>query len=528
MSRQRFKSYRLIIPLEFDSVFKWEFRVRPRKVLAMLSRENLVKLAMLLCKEYCGKPAIKTVQMLSSTDKHTLLLANRIKHHVVELKQQNNTDVIVAFVNTPLELLRIAFSIDPDKMRDAKVSRIDDLQWKLVKLITQINQNLMHFKAPRKDKGDFAKLLLVNDASNRDILKQDIKGQFVSQPIQAVLFFQLLESKQKYTKLLNAFYERYGISSWKEYVRSVYGLALFSLKEGTGVYPRKKIEETPELVSLSVLDKISIDANNEVIKYACDNVCDNQGNSDYKVFKSRPLIKLSSGDFVIHNPAIVIDRLYSSLYFDFKDIREDIAGKQPDVNNLFTSEFIEKTLFSEVVSKCINHRYCKSYREEDLIQIHKITDGELGYPDCFVRQNTDEAVVLFECKDIRLNAWIKERRDYGLLEKELKNKIVTKTYKIDKKSKKQIKISPKRIGIGQLAGHVANIRNGSFPWALDLPDDIVIYPILVIADNRLVFDGLPRLAQKWYYECLASEGLQKLQLERQLIMMSPLTFIKYQ
>ncbi|KGN82984.1 hypothetical protein HQ35_01325 [Porphyromonas cangingivalis] len=129
-------------------------------------------------------------------------------------------------------------------------------------------------------------------------------------------------------------------------------------------------------------------------------------------------------------------------------------------------------------------------------------------------------------KDIRINAWIKEQRDYTIIENELRNKLVSKTYQLDYNNHSHRKISPKRIGCGQIAGHVANIRKNIFPWDSTLKTDLKVYPVLVVADNRLLSLGLPRLLQSWYAECLQNEGLDK-SLEYPLILMSPLTLIKY-
>ena len=87
-------------------------------------------------------------------------------------------------------------------------------------------------------------------------------------------------------------------------------------------------------------------------------------------------------------------------------------------------------------------------------------------------------------------------------------------------------ITPKKIGCGQIAGHVSNIRKGIFPWNTSLSSNIKVYPVLIIADNRLHAPGLAQLLRRWYYGCLQSEGLQTT-LESPLILMSPLTLIKY-
>jgi len=526
--KNRFNKFSIIIPVEFDSVFSGLMRENPEDVLRMISRENVVRLASLLKREYCGKPAIKMANLLSTSDAHFMPLYVHLKRHIERIRQEKGAEVVVAFDNCPLEILRIACSIPPAEMKEVSLMRTNELEWRLTKLIAQINQRLMDYTAENTVKKDIAKLLLVNDASYKDIHKTNSKNSFIIQPTQAILFFQLLESNSKYAGLLNAFYKWYGIESWKDYVKTIYSLSLQCFKNGEGTCPSSTVKQNGEFFSSSVLDRLSIDANKDVFPYACEDEYDGVGNSDYKEFKGKPLFKLSNGDYVIYNQAILVDRLFQGLYFDFRHIASSLEEKQPDVTNLFTSDFVEKTLFAGVVKNCVSSCRYLAYNEEDLMGIHKLIQNEIGYPDFFIRSKRKRLVILFECKDIRINAWIKEQRNYDLLEQELRNKIVSKTYQLDMENKCHRNLAkPKRIGIGQLAGHAANIRKGQFPWATDLPKDVIIYPVLVIADNRLIYEGLPLLAQQWYNECLAAEGVVIASQERPLIMMSPLTFIKY-
>ena len=525
--KNRFNKFSIIIPVEFDSVFSGLSRENPEMVMRMMSRESVVKLSSLLKREYCGQPALKMANLLSTSDSHYLPLFSHLKRHI-ELVQGNGAKVVVTFDNTPLELLRIACSIPPSEMNEVSPMRTHELEWRLTKLIAQINQRLMDYTAEDTSKNNVAKLLMVNDASYKDILKKDSKNPFIIQPTQAILFFQLLESNPKYEGLLSAFYKWYGISSWKDYVKTIYSLSLQCFKNGEGVYPAELVKQNAEFLSQPVLDRLSIDANNEVFPYACEDEYDSSGNSDYKEFKGRPLFKLSNGDYVIFNQSILVDRLFQGLYFDFQHIAAGIKEKHPDIASLFTSDFVEKTLFAGVVKNCVNSCRYLSLNEEDLMKVHKLNQNELGYPDFFIRSKRKNSVIIFECKDIRLNAWIKEQRNYELLEQELRNKIVKKTFQLDRENKCHRNIAnPRRIGIGQLAGHTANIRKGQFPWATDLSKDVPVYPVLVIADNRLIYDGLPLLAQQWYNECLVDEGVGVTGNDRPLIMMSPITFIKY-
>ena len=461
--------------------------------------------------------------MLSSTDKRIPQIYKRLSQFRKSESCQG-VDYVVAFENTSLELLRMAFSIKANKFSsDCFNANIDQLQYKTLKLITQINETLTKYRISSKHKNNLPILAYTNSASSYDIICFNQQNEYLFQLILAYEFFKLIEGNDKYNVLLQEFYNKYQIDNWREYVRTILSVITIAM-EHEGTIPNNLSIDPDELINKSVLDELCIDYNIESIPYACKNEYDTIGNSDYKVFRDKPLIKLSNGDYAVHSRPLITDRLYSSLYFDFKTISESLSIKHPSISNLFTSEFIEKTLFCGTIQKCINQNKSIGRNESELKAIHKIVDGELGYPDYYISES--KGVILFECKDIRLNAWIKEQRDYGLIERELRNKLVSKTYQVDYKSRSHRSITPKRIGCGQLAGHLASIRKSTFMWDTDLDINVAVYPVLIIADNRMLATGLSNILQRWFEECLINEDVRP-EAEKRLIIMSPLTLIKY-
>lgn len=522
MMKQRYDKLTIKAPMEFDYIFSRLRRLSFKEVLPKYSRDRVTRLAVVLNREYVNEPAMKLIAMLNSADHRFYEVHKRIEDFYKK-RAYPNINYVVGFETTSLELLRRAYSISQNKF-DASDSPedVDKLQYATVRLVTQINENLMEYHIKKQEHGNVAILTYTNSASNYDILHFDSQTEYLYQLTQAVTFFKLLEGKPRYATLLEMFYRLYGISNWREYVRTLVSVFGISLKE-EGTIPGNLSIDADSLMSKSVLDRLSIDSSIDRIQYASKNEFDKEGNSDYRIFRDKPLFKLTNGDYVVHSKPLLTDRLYSSLYFDFMKIAEEIEGKHPDIPNLFTSDFMEKTMFGGLMNSCLSDRY-EAFDEDSLKKIHKIKDGELGYPDYMLKSNT--GIVLFECKDIRLNAWIKEKRDYELLERELKNKLVCKTYKLDYDNCTHVPISPKRIGCGQIAGHVANVRNSVFPWDTALDPKSTIYPVLVIADNRLLADGLSNLLQRWFCECLSNEGLDAKQ-EKPLIIMSPITLLKY-
>lgn len=153
--KNRFNKFSIITPVEFDSVFSGLSRENPEVVLRMMSRESVVKLASLLKRAYCGQPALKMANLLSSSDSHFMPFYSHLKKHI-ELTQRNGAKVVVAFDNTPLELLRIACSIPPEEMKEVSSLRTHELEWRLTKLIAQTNQGLMGYTAADASKNNVA------------------------------------------------------------------------------------------------------------------------------------------------------------------------------------------------------------------------------------------------------------------------------------------------------------------------------------------------------------------------------------
>lgn len=524
MTTDRFTSFGYVLPLEYSGIFNCCSMVSIKKVLQAMTREQVVQFAALLSREYCNKPAFNIARFLSSNNPKFMPLIRKIENYVARQKEKHpNADYVVALDVTPLEILRYAFSFPVKELNDTK--KEEKIEYDFIKMVTQLNEQLMNYHIGEDDAQDYRKLLVINNAAYNDILSES-QPQYQYQSLLSIRFFKLIESQPKYAQLLEVFYRKYDIRSWKDYVRTIYALAMFSYRDGAGVIPANLQIDQDHLLSRGVLDGLSIAVNCEPLKYASANEFDRAGNSNYRNFKDRPLFKKNNGDYVVHCPRLIIDRLYSSLYFDFKEIGESFE-KTKNTDDLFTSVFVEKTVFVGALYSCLDTDKYVGLGEDSLKAIYKIKQGDLGYPDFYIKNKHIESVILWECKDIRLNGWVKDLRDYKPLEEEIRNKIVEKTYKLDWDNQKRAYLEQsKRVGIGQLAGHVANIRNNVFPWDKGFPDGVKVYTVLVIGDNRMLFDGLAGLCLEWYKERLQKEGLDWTK-EMPLIIMSPLTLIKY-
>lgn len=232
------------------------------------------------------------------------------------------------------------------------------------------------------------------------------------------------------------------------------------------------------LINKEIVSKIAIDYDSAIIPYKSKNVFDKSGNSDYRVFRDKPLIKINSKEYIMYFDGFVLHRLYSSLYFDFQRLSDKLKKKGISAYNLFTEEFIEKNVLCSLLNNI-----CKgnalSLSEEQCRKQYKIKQSDLGYPDYFIQDNSRKSVIIFECKDIRINSWVKEQKNSELLIAELRNKLQLKEWKLDFENQKKVKLEkPRRIGTGQLAGHLQIF-------------------VIVVSNGVIIYQRILRSIQSW-------------------------------
>lgn len=521
MTELRYNSMEFRLPIEYFPIFYRNHKPSPWTVLKCFSREEILNLVLMLGNEYVNKPAMNILNLMSDKNwwkKYSFL---RLDDYLVS-HQFDGKKYIVCFPQTLLEILRYAFAISPSS-RSVHNCNQYKIEFNLVKTIALINEQTMAFKV--ENPTSIEQLMMASIGFNKEIQQFDFKEEFRSQFNLAIKFFTFLTKDERYQKLYKEFLNYYSISTWQEYVLTVLSMAIQG-KSHAGLLNLNDEIDPEHLISKNVLDKISLNLESDVLPFKSKDEYDLTGNSDYRYFRDKPIIKIAENKYAIFHVGFVLDRLYGSLYFDFKKIANSSKNTNVNVNGLFTSEFIEKTIFDGLMDESSLSSYYLKYSEETCNSQFKANKG-LGAPDYLLQNKNENSVILFECKDIKVNAWIKEQRDYSLLEAELKNKVQLTTWELDYNNKTHKPKRPKLKGIGQLAGHCANIKKGLFKWGDEIKRDSKVYCVLVIADNRLILGGFPKKANEWYVESLSHEQVGMDSNIRPLIVMSPLCLLKY-
>lgn len=333
-----------------------------------------------------------------------------------------------------------------------------------------------------------------------DISGQDVRGVFIRQVQYYSILSEFIETYPACDKAKETFYKSVGITKMSDYAKT--WLALVALdfeyqkkqEKGCPVIDLNRLQDVDGTLNIPVLDFLSINLN-EHISYSNAEIKSRDDNVDYRIFRSRPLIKISDKKYIIYSFPILVERLYNSLFFDLKDSFKDAF-------NFYNKDFVEKVLFQPQVLQCLNEKITsKIYPSREMILCDDKIKEEDNQPDFYLRENDN--LILFECKAIRINGELKDKSDIDELLSILKNKLYNSIENIDKSRGK--KKNAERVGVTQLVQQMKMIDADTFKWDNKIPDEVAYYPVIILEDPRFVVPGLSYIINSWYKQLILQE-----------------------
>jgi ribosomal protein L17 len=485
-------------------------------LIVSVPREKLIAISQVLINLY-KNATIKEMQKFFSPQ-NTQLKENFNKR----FEKFNNSSpsylCMFCVIQTATELLRQAFAI-PYRKQDGLNENAEE---NLLKAILVINDKLMDFVSKSENKDSFeqiAELLIVNSFSQKDINNFDYNEVFREMITKSIDLFEYVSNDVYIKQIYIKFLEKLGLTHYREYCNTILGL--FGIiyqqvkekkeKEGyeqwAGSFRYDKNNDIDKIIDTNVLDYLSIPLHKNIPL---------KENEDYKIFRDKPLVKMPDGSYEIVNVGFLLERLFSSLYFDFKTIAKEL--NLSGFEDKYKQSFMEKMLLCKYLELINNNQKYFALGSKDIKAQYPQKGGE---PDYYLR--TDKTVFLFENKDIMINATVKESRNYDKIIAEYKNKLLFKTHS-NNKLLPENKQKPE--GIGQLVEQIKKIQNGDAYWDETVAKDSIIYPVLVIDDSKLLPDGLTFLMQKWYDDRSKLENINT-RTTRPLIVISLITLLLY-
>lgn len=509
--------YTFLQLLEYETFFCESVNnVDIESILSRLSRQDVVNFAITLNNNYANQSIEKLHLFFNPSHIYNRNLI------LQRLKELNNMPYIICTSKTSLEILRIAFSLNPctdSLIRDSERDELD-----LFKVMLVINQRLMQYKIDQSNLNTPQLLFMgahINSLTD-NVSDQYKKNRFIYQFNMSYQFFKWFSTNNKLKPLYETFLHKYGINSWKDYMKTIFFTSILLIKENKHAYINGNLNiDINGLINKNVLEKLVLPYD-EVVNYGTNSSSNRNTNDDYRCFRGRPFIKMPNGNYFPIYWEFTVDKFYNSLYFDLKETN---THKNINTDYIFTKEFCEEHMFNNLISQSYNPFKAIGFTEDMCKKRYKEKEGEQGPPDFIIKDHN--SIILFECKDIRIPGNIIETKNFEKIIEVYSNKLHEKTFQGSFESrKKSNNINGNKIGITQLTEHIKNIRTQRFHW-IDCKHNINIYPVLVLSDHKNLVSGFPEIATKWYYNSLKSSSPNNNKRNRPLIVMSFITLFKY-
>lgn len=500
--------------LEFHDLFPKEKELNITTVLKKYSREYLVRSGHVLSNNF-GVAFIPDPDNTFFSDisrRHIDDLNKRIEKH---FKESGIKQVCYSTMKTALELMRIIFSIPVAEYRND--GNVEDFEYDLFRVVIQINENLMKYSSAIEEKNQSVLMFLFHYVIN-DISSQNLEDSFIKQVNYFSVLSEYLSQENKCSKARDTFFKKAGIGLLDEYSKT--WLALFVLtqnssKKSCQVLDTTILNDVDSCLSHSVLDFMSIGVN-DYIPYDSEERKTREDNVDYRTFRSHPLVKIAEGKYLIYCMPILLERLYNGLFFDLKE------GFKGDFFSFYNKEFIERKLFQPQILNCTGKKSTAFFPKRESVEAVEIQTEDPNQPDFYLREK--DCLMLFECKAIKLNGEIKDKRDVDTLLNVLKNKLYLSTTNLDPTRKR--KRSDENVGVTQLVHQMMMIDADEFGWDKRIPECVAYYPVLVLEDHLLVVPGLSGIINEWYKPLIAKELPD--QMCHPIVVMSIDTLIMYE
>lgn len=475
--------------LNFKNLFPEEKPLNISQYLEGISRYDLIRIALLFIHIRTYDEACSYSVTFVRGDNPSL--AQYMLNRIDELKGGNpDKSFYIGSSITGLKLLQYIYSIP---YVDRTIKNETEIVLNITKAISLINQNNINepnfenrgvnqdsiIPSIQDDGGteDFmlAKNLFCNQVVYSDFVNYPINYLVIAQIIKADKFFKFCETNQEFKALANLFLKEYGCNDSEEYLKSIMRLIGIVIESKRIIsYPIVKIP-IGETFGLNLLSSISL-RKDEVLRMA--------SNYDSLDFRNKPLIKDSDDEFFIINNYFVVERLYNSIKFNLNSINTAIDPDpkkriMSDVFGSYTTLFSEGFLFNNTIEQI--------YKRFN----YKLIVGGAGQCDYFVQSGNK--IFLFECKDIEYASDIKQSDNFNNVKEYIWKKLVSK--------------NGKPIGAGQIIRDIKEISNGTTKWRNDLPNNLQIFPILILGKPIYSTLGFNYILNQWFSEELSKETI---------------------
>ncbi|KAA8485591.1 hypothetical protein BDE36_0380 [Arcticibacter tournemirensis] len=208
---------------------------------------------------------------------------------------------------------------------------------------------------------------------------------------------------------------------------------------------------------------------------------ENVANFDFLAIRNKPLFAVGENEYVILNRAMIINKVYSSIYWDCKAILSNnlqLGISQDRFRTDFTTDFSEGYLVYKLFKKAYENKSCKQFSGEEM----KAQMGN-SEPDYYIRNGNK--VFIIEVKDSFISGKVKQSFNVPDIQEEI--------------SKKYYKTQNSEKAVKQLITRIRFSLTMAYPFDQGYkPKSLKFFPILIVYDVNLTVPGIESLMAGWF------------------------------
>nr|WP_199075195.1 hypothetical protein [Pedobacter sp. ASV19] len=208
---------------------------------------------------------------------------------------------------------------------------------------------------------------------------------------------------------------------------------------------------------------------------------ENTAKFDFLAIRNKPIYGVGNNDYVILNRAMVINKVYSSVYWDCKAIlkaNHQLGISEDRFRVDFTTDFSEGYLVYKLLKKAYEKKSCKQFSGAEMKA--EMAQSE---PDYYIRNGNK--VFIYEVKDSFIAGKSKQSFDVPTIREDIEKK-----YYKHNNSEKAVK---------QLITRIKFSLQKEYPFDTNYnPRSLRFYPILIVYDINLTVPGVESLITAWF------------------------------
>lgn len=293
------------------------------------------------------------------------------------------------------------------------------------------------------------------------------KVDMLCQLIKAYYCFQFMEGYNPV--LYNLYLDSKNVTSFVGYAGHIMGLASLCFTDVVAFDGRTRQDQ----------DFLNLFSHFAPIGASEENIVGN----DFLEIRNKPLYQVDNNEYLFLNRAMIINKIYSSVYWDCKAIlatHPELNISQGKFRKEYTSDFSEGFLVYQLMKKAYGNKSYKRFSGTEMKEFMGDTE-----PDYYLRNGNK--VFIFEVKDSFIAGVSKQSFNVKTIADDIRSK-----YHSDGHHEKAVK---------QLITRLRFSLKKEYPFDTNYNvRNLKLFPVLIVYDMNLSVPGIESLLQGWFEE----------------------------